>query len=255
MSPGKTRGQAYTRDDLDLAKTGAVTVIDSRFSKRHLQHPPREPRRFHHFDQLQPRVRLPQQRPPVLHRALPRVEQRQHLHVHRAQHLLRRQRQVAPPRAACRLPSLLLLCSSAHYSTADGSLAPDFGRPVRRHHALAEHDARPPAQRRHQAAQDARRVLVGPVVQHQLDEVDVGADDGLRLEEVVRLEGHAAPRGQVGGHKGAEGGLDGGLVLDDDLEPGERADERDGVVARGSADLWMLAAAGTTEKYEGTREA
>lgn len=95
--------------------------------------------------------------------------------------------------------------------------------PTLREDDIVDQDGRLPTtllQRRHQSPDDLDRVRVVVVVQHLAQEEGRRVVDGLRAEEVVLLEGHAAA---------AEiflvvGELDGGDVLNDEMQRGELLD-------------------------------
>lgn len=96
-------------------------------------------------------------------------------------------------------------------------------------------------QRGEEVAEDADDVRVGPVVQNHAEEVGVGADHGLGLEEVVRLEGDARADGRGGVGEGVVGQRNGvGEVLDYEAELGECGGEGERGVAVGSADLGLF---------------
>ena len=91
-------------------------------------------------------------------------------------------------------------------------------------------------------AEDLGCFVVGPVVDDDAEEVDVGVEDGLGCEEVVWLVGYA---GGGGGGEGGEGGgagvggaaEGGGEVFHDEGYVGKGGREGDAGVAGGAADL------------------
>lgn len=82
--------------------------------------------------------------------------------------------------------------------------------------------------------EDLDGVRVGVVVQDVAQEVDVSLD-GLRREEVMRLEGDLAL--ELSGEGRLEGGLQRGEVLNNEFQGGEFLGDGDGAVAYGAAHL------------------
>lgn len=108
--------------------------------------------------------------------------------------------------------------------------------PRLRRRPIINHHPRALLQRRDQISQDLDAVQIRPIVKDVAEEIDIGALDGLGLEEIMRRELDA--RLEFHGD-GAEhvGRAHAGQVLDDEVELGEFLGDGEGDVALGAAEL------------------